>query len=85
MSGENTSLQRKIGYTFHRPELLEIALCHSSYVNEHRKRGIRAGDGGCMELGTKTPLKNFLKNFKKTLYKPVCMCYYHLANNNRYR
>ena len=39
MSGENTSLQRTIGYTFHRPELLEMALCHSSYVNEHRKRG----------------------------------------------
>ena len=39
MSGENTSLQRTIGYTFHRPELLERALCHSSYVNEHRKKG----------------------------------------------
>lgn len=39
MSGENTSLQRTIGYIFHRPELLERALCHSSYVNEHRKKG----------------------------------------------
>ena len=39
MSGENTSLQRTIGYIFHRPELLEKAMCHSSYVNEHRKKG----------------------------------------------
>ncbi len=39
MSGENTSLQRTIGYIFHRPELLDKAMCHSSYVNEHRKKG----------------------------------------------
>ncbi len=31
-------LERLIGYSFHDPSLLESALCHSSYANEHRDR-----------------------------------------------
>ncbi len=32
-------LQKTIGYRFHSPELLETALTHSSYANEHREAG----------------------------------------------
>ena len=32
-------LQQKIGYRFRSPELLETALTHSSYANEHRESG----------------------------------------------
>ena len=35
------SLEKKLGYTFRRRELLAEALHHSSYANEHR------GAGGC--------------------------------------
>ena len=34
------TLETKLGYVFHRPELLENALYHSSYANEHRGAGI---------------------------------------------
>ena len=30
------NLEKKIGYQFSRRELLRMAVCHSSYVNEHR-------------------------------------------------
>ena len=30
-------LESLIGYSFHDPSLLEAALCHSSYANEHRE------------------------------------------------
>ena len=33
-----TGLEQRIGYRFHKPELLTEALCHSSYANE--KRGV---------------------------------------------
>ena len=29
-------IEHRIGYTFHNPALLEKALTHSSYSNEHR-------------------------------------------------
>ena len=34
------TLETKLGYVFHRPGLLENALYHSSYANEHRGAGI---------------------------------------------
>ena len=33
------TLEQKIGYTFRDRSLLENALTHSSYVNEHREKG----------------------------------------------
>ena len=34
-------LQERIGYRFAAPALLRQALCHSSYVNEHRRLGLK--------------------------------------------
>ena len=34
-------LEEKLGYAFHDPALLDEALNHSSYANEHRGRRIR--------------------------------------------
>ena len=34
-----SELQQSIGYTFNDPALLERALCHSSYANEHKLPG----------------------------------------------
>ncbi len=33
-------LQNNIGYTFNNPELLRVALTHSSYANEHKSKNI---------------------------------------------
>ena len=38
------TLETKLGYVFHRPELLENALYHSSYANEHRGAGISSNE-----------------------------------------
>ena len=38
------TLETKLGYVFHRPELLENALYHSSYANEHRGTGISSNE-----------------------------------------
>ena len=38
------TLETKLGYVFHRPELLENALYHSSYANEHRGAGIGSNE-----------------------------------------
>lgn len=34
------NLEREIGYRFHSRDLLEKAVCHSSYINEHRMKRI---------------------------------------------
>lgn len=33
---KQTEFEKKIGYTFRQPKLLENAMCHTSYANEHR-------------------------------------------------
>ncbi|MEG2000441.1 MAG: ribonuclease III [Evtepia sp.] len=38
------SLEGKIGYKFRLPNLLENALTHSSYANEHREQGIPSNE-----------------------------------------
>ena len=38
------TLEQKLGYTFHDRTLLEGALCHSSYANEHRAVGARSNE-----------------------------------------
>lgn len=38
------SLQEKINYIFRNPALLENALTHSSYANEHREEGIASNE-----------------------------------------
>ena len=38
------TLETKLGYVFHRPELLENALYHSSYANEHRSLGVDSNE-----------------------------------------
>ena len=38
------TLEQKLGYTFHDRTLLEGALCHSSYANEHRAGGARSNE-----------------------------------------
>ncbi|MCL2401756.1 MAG: ribonuclease III [Oscillospiraceae bacterium] len=38
------SLQEKLGYTFNDPSLLESALTHSSYANEHKKSGTASNE-----------------------------------------
>ena len=38
------ALETKLGYAFRRPELLENALYHSSYANEHRGAGISSNE-----------------------------------------
>ncbi len=38
------SLEEKLGYTFRDPQLLQAALYHSSYANEHRGRGIESNE-----------------------------------------
>ncbi|WP_010166835.1 ribonuclease III [Candidatus Epulonipiscium viviparus] len=35
------SFEKKIEYTFKRIELLDLALTHSSYANEHREQGVK--------------------------------------------
>ena len=37
-------LEEKLGYAFHDPALLDEALNHSSYANEHRSRRIRSNE-----------------------------------------
>ena len=37
-------LEKKLNYTFHRRELLEEALNHSSYANEHRAAGLHSNE-----------------------------------------
>ncbi|MCC8123284.1 MAG: hypothetical protein LIO58_07070, partial [Oscillospiraceae bacterium] len=34
-------LEEKLGYTFKAPDLLDQALTHSSYANEHKSEGMR--------------------------------------------
>ncbi len=38
------TLEEKIGYTFRDPTLLENALTHSSYANEHREKGMPSNE-----------------------------------------
>lgn len=38
------ALETKLGYTFRRPALLENALYHSSYANEHRCCGVSSNE-----------------------------------------
>jgi ribonuclease-3 len=38
------SLEEKIHYTFRSPDLLENALTHSSYANEHREEGVSSNE-----------------------------------------
>ena len=38
------SLEEKLGYSFKNPQLLQDALYHSSYANEHRGRGIESNE-----------------------------------------
>ena len=38
------SLEEKINYTFRSPALLENALTHSSYANEHREEGVSSNE-----------------------------------------
>lgn len=38
------SLEEKLGYTFRDPQLLQAALYHSSYANEHRGSGIESNE-----------------------------------------
>ncbi len=33
-------LERQIGYVFQNPQLLQNAMCHSSYANEHRQKAL---------------------------------------------
>ena len=44
-SREQTSLERAIGHRFHRPELLETALTHTSHAHELASRGENGGNG----------------------------------------
>ncbi|MFR6394403.1 MAG: hypothetical protein ACLUNQ_04295 [Oscillospiraceae bacterium] len=37
-------MEKKLGYTFRDPALLESALYHSSYANEHRGGGIASNE-----------------------------------------
>ena len=37
-------LEKRLNYSFHKPALLEEALNHSSYANEHRAAGIRSNE-----------------------------------------
>ena len=37
-------LEQKLAYTFHNPALLEQALCHSSFANEHRSRHMQSNE-----------------------------------------
>ena len=37
-------LEQKLQYTFRDPSLLEQALCHSSFANEHRARNMRSNE-----------------------------------------
>ena len=37
-------LEKRLNYSFHNPALLEEALNHSSYANEHRAAGIRSNE-----------------------------------------
>ncbi len=37
-------LEQKLQYTFRDPSLLEQALCHSSFANEHRARNLRSNE-----------------------------------------
>ena len=37
-------LEEKIAYSFRTPALLENALTHSSYANEHREEGMRSNE-----------------------------------------
>lgn len=39
-----TDLEEKLGYSFRNQELLENALTHSSYANEHRREGISSNE-----------------------------------------
>ena len=41
---ELKELEKKIGYHFQNPELLEKALRHSSYANEHRMNRIECNE-----------------------------------------
>ena len=36
--------QQKLGYTFKNPQLLQNALTHSSYANEHKKEGMGSNE-----------------------------------------
>lgn len=38
------NLEEKLNYDFHDPALLEEALCHSSYANEHRTAGLASNE-----------------------------------------
>ena len=38
------TLEEKLGYSFKNPQLLQDALYHSSYANEHRGRGIESNE-----------------------------------------
>ena len=38
------SLEQKINYQFKNKELAEIAMCHTSYVNENKKAGITSNE-----------------------------------------
>lgn len=38
------TLEEKLGYTFKNPQLLEGALYHSSYANEHRRQNIESNE-----------------------------------------
>ena len=37
-------LEKKLNYSFRDPALLEEALNHSSYANEHRSAGLRSNE-----------------------------------------
>ena len=37
-------LEKKLNYSFRDPALLEEALNHSSYANEHRAAGLRSNE-----------------------------------------
>ncbi len=39
-----TELEKKIGYEFKTPELLEAALTHSSFANENRRSGVESNE-----------------------------------------
>ena len=38
------ALETRLGYSFHSPALLENALYHSSYANEHRSEGVTSNE-----------------------------------------
>ena len=38
------NLEERLGYRFHDPKLLEHALTHSSYANEHRSSGVTSNE-----------------------------------------